>query len=374
MEKKKCQFCLSDIPKDARKCLHCLEWQEEQHAILPSPVMQNSYLNFLIRFPNAKKAFQLSLVEKIPFHYGVSILIIGVICFVLMQLSWYNYNEDGIYLVSFLLFTLQMIISWAGLIWVYRMISKNYIYFIKLSSLDQASSEQNFIKHHDRIFHKWYSLLFGILVGLIAAAGDYIVGTPFKTEEAKLIFAGFEFLNMFFAGAAIYSMLMFALFIHQISSYTVDKAISLDKNNTINNIGSIHLRTSILAIVPLFFGVIAKLFGSWSWDTLIIIWYVSFSIAIIIYIYWPMMNIHRLMKGDLESQLRLIQNKIQKTLIEINHNPSSINFSRLNEYRALEKSISGENTWPFDTKSLAAAFFAIIFPIILIIIDKFWNA
>ena len=49
------------------------------------------------------------------------------------------------------------------------------------------------------------------------------------------------------------------------------------------------------------------------------------------------------------------------------------NFRKLNELRDLEGSISSQNTWPFDTKSLSAIFAAIIAPILLMIFDKFWS-
>ena len=371
METKECQFCLSDIPIKAEKCRYCLEWQESKKDFTKQETSKE--IDFLIKYPKSREPFQLKIIKYLPFNYLVSVLIIGVLCFALIQYSWYKLDEEQVYLLSFLSFTIQFIFMWSGLIWVYKLINKNYLKFIEISPLDDIEAEQKFVNYHAKIFNNKKSILFGILVGLIASVGDYVVGTPFFSLEAKLIFAVFEFVNMFFAGAAVYSMFMFALFLYHISSNPDKDELHLDKNVAILGIGQIHLKTTVLAIVPLFLGVIAKFFGTWNWDLLIIIWYVSFAIIIVGYIYIPMLHIHKLMKWDIDNQINLIQKKTQRILIDINYNPSSRNFTKLNELRELENSISSQNTWPFDFKSLSAAFVAIIFPILLIIIDKIWS-
>ncbi|MEN8153321.1 MAG: hypothetical protein ABFR75_04805 [Acidobacteriota bacterium] len=368
---KKCQFCFSNIPLEAEKCRYCLEWVEEKDEVEEletDKITTGSYPN-----PSyLKKPFQLTLIEKIPLHPIVSILIFCVIIFASIQISWFTLNENKVYLLSFLSFTIQMMISWYGLIWIYKLIRDNYQSFIQISNQPKKNSEEKFNKYQKIIFSK-FSIIVGISVGIIAAVGDYSVGTPFTTNTAKLIFAAFEFTNMFFGGAAIYSMFVFAFFMNNITKDSNQEILNTNRNSGVNNIGLIHLKTSILAIVPLFLGVIAKFFGSWKWEPLIILWYASFAVIIIIYIYWPMLNIHKMMKSDKENQVLLIQNKVQRILNEIKTNPSSRNFSRLYQLRELEKSISNQNTWPFDTRSISAAFVAIIFPIILMLIDKIWS-
>lgn len=372
METKECQFCCSQIPAKASKCKFCTEWQEEDRQ---DDVQDSSmpFLDFIDRFPGASKPFQLKLVEKLPLHYIVSVIIICALIFASIQFSWYRLDEDRVYLLSFLAFTIQMTISWAGLIWIYRIISDNYPSFIRISSLNRENAESKYISHHGKIFSNGYSILVGVIVGGAAAAGDHMVGTPFVSTEARVIFAIFEFVNMFFAGSAVYSMLMYAIFVQKISGQTEKDSLRLEKSEAVVSIGKIHLRTCILAIVPLFLGVIAKLFGDWSWEIRVVLWYSSFAIAIIVYIYWPMLNIHRLMQEDIERQTNLIQKKLQDTLVEINTNQSVRSVIRLNELRELERSVSNESTWPFDPKSISAVFFAIVFPILLMIVDKIWS-
>jgi hypothetical protein len=370
METKDCQFCYSQIPAKAQKCRYCMEWQEKEPTSTTDRV-PGAIRDLSKSYPLAKKPFQLRLVEKIPIHYTVSILIFGIICFVLIQMSWYKLNEDKIYLFSFLAFTIQMVFSWAGLIWILNIINDNYYSFIHISTLEKDAAVQKFIRFHKIIFHTRNSLIAGILFGLIASIGDYFVGLPFETFEAKIIFAGFEFLNMFFAGAAIYSIIMLAIFMYQISAKSSNVSLHLDKILGVKNIGAFHLKTSILAIVPLFLGIVAKLVGVWHWHILVVIWYGFFAIVIVVYIYWPMLNIHRLMKDDIDSQVNVIEEKIMSTLIEIDHNPRARDIKRLNELKQLEKSILSQNTWPFDMKSVSAALFAIIIPVILMMIETF---
>jgi hypothetical protein len=178
---------------------------------------------------------------------------------------------------------------------------------------------------------------------------------------------------MTFAGSAIYSMFFFARFLHDLTTNQTNKIMSLEQKRSIRKIGNLHLKTSLLVIVPFVLGVVAKLIGDWSWEWPIVLWYASFAVAIIVYIYWPMVNVHNFMSYDMENQIAIVQEKIRNKLNDIERDPSSSNFAKLNELRALESSISSQNTWPFDTRSLSAIFAALIAPIILMLIDKFWS-
>ncbi|WP_298238074.1 hypothetical protein [uncultured Algibacter sp.] len=371
METVECKYCLSDIPKKAAKCRYCLEWQDK---VRKKNIKDNTKRSVrLVDNLRLKKPFQLILVEKLPLPYYISVFVICITFFAIIQFSWYRLNEDKIYLLSFLAFTIQMIISWSCLIWIYNVINDKLDYFIKVSSLNKRKAEDKFYSYNAKMFNNKRVLVAGFLAGIIASAGDYIVGTPFETQEAKFLFAGFEFLYMLFAGAAIYSMMYFAMFLNQLTTNPKKNLMNIDQKRSIHKIGSIHLKTSVLAIIPFFLGVVAKLIGDWSWELPIVLWYASFAIAIIIYIYWPLLNVHGFMSYDIENQLAIVQNKIRNKLNDIEIDPSSSNFTKLNELRALENSIAGQNTWPFDTKSLSAIFAAIIAPILLMIVDKFWS-
>lgn len=371
MKTVECKYCLSNIPKKAQKCKFCLEWQDKIDK--DKPVEKGNQIISFVDELLLKKPFQLLLVKNIPLPYYVSVFVIGAALFALIQFFWYRLNEDEIYLLSFLAFTIQFIISWSCLIWIFNVINEKYDYFIKVSSLKKESAQEKFYEFNSKMFNNKKAILTGVLAGVIAAVGDYVVGTPFKSEEAKYLFAGFEFFYMLFAGAAIYSMMYFALFLHQLTSNPKRNLMNINQKRSIHKIGGIHLKTSVLAIIPFFLGVVAKLIGNWSWELPIVLWYASFAIAIIIYIYWPVLNVHGFMSYDIENQLSIVQNKIRNKLADIERDPSSSNFAKLNELRVLENSIAGQNTWPFDTKSLSAIFAAVIAPIILMVIDKFWS-
>ena len=372
METKECQYCCSEIPAKAEKCKYCHEWQDEKEPAVHIP-LKDEFPGFKERFTGARRPFQMSMVNKIPLNYFVSILIVAMLIFGAVQVTWYWLGEERIYLVSFLVYTIQMITSWAGLIWAYNLIGSNYPSFVQISSLPREEAEGLFLKAHNLMFNRPFAIVAGLLTGAVASVGEYILGTPFSSEKARIVFAVFEFINMFFAGAAIYTILMFAFFLSRISTNPNKQALGLDKNNGVLGIGHLHLRTSALAIFPLFLGVIARLFGNWPWLPLHYVWYGGFAVIIIIYFFWPLSNIHQMMEEYKEDQLLIIQKKIQRVVSDMSLNQSARNFTRLNEYKAIEKSISSQNTWPFDTKSISAAFFAVIFPVVLMIIEKVWS-
>lgn len=366
MDTKECTECFSEIPFKAKKCRYCMEWQEELSSSKKEVSIEGH--------KSTVKPFQQSIINKLPFHKLVSVIVLTIICFVIIQLSWIKLKEDQIYLLSIFTFTIQMMISWYGIIWVHNLISENYASFMLVSDMSREEAIKSFEKYYKLIFHKRNSIITGIVAGLVASIGDGIfVGTPFVSTEAKIIFGLFEFLIMFFAGAAIYSMAIFAFYIRQLELASNEQFKNRDIVSLVNNIGQLHLKTAVLAIVPLFLGVIAKFIGTWSWDILNIMWYSSFAIIIIIYIYWPMMHIHKLMQDNIEGQLKIVQGKIVLLLGDINSNPTSRNLNQLYQLRDLEKTILAQNTWPFEMKSISAAFIAIIFPILLIIIDKIWK-
>lgn len=369
---KECKFCLSEIPEAARKCRFCLEWVKPgQPAYMDEYTTSNSFSS---RLSDLKKPLQLWLVHKIPIYNISAIIAICLLIFGVLQFSWYRLDEEVIYLYSFFLYTLQMIIAWYCVIWMYNLLHKNHHYFITIATISNAEAESKFTAFHKRIFRYRYSIIFGVIVGLSAAIGDHSIGTPFNTDPAKWMFGVFEFINMFFGGAAVYSMYSYSMFIYKISKIYTNEVMSLEQKLATKKIGAMHLKTSILAVCPLALGISAKIIGNWTINELVIIFYSVFALAIIIYIYWPMVNIHHMMKRDVDVQILAIQKKIRQKLNEIESNPSSSNFVKINELRKLEMATTRQNTWPFDPKSLWAIFLAVIFPIILMFLNKVLEA
>ena len=196
MEFKECKYCLSEIPIKASKCKFCLEWQAEIESKITVDKVNVSKKILTVNEVELKRPFQFLLVKKLPFPYYVSVFIIGAIFFALIQFSWYKLDEDKIYLLSFLAFTIQLIITWSCLIWIYNVINENHDFFIKISSLETKEALSKFYLFNKKMFNNKLAVSFGIIAGLVAVIGDYVVGTPFKSMEAKYIFAGYEFVYM----------------------------------------------------------------------------------------------------------------------------------------------------------------------------------
>ena len=379
---KACKYCFSEIPVKATKCRVCLEWQSTRRT--EHEIYEEQYLTkeeFTKKFGALTRPFQYRLVNWLGLPYYISVFLIATAIFIVIQIIWLLYGEDNIYLISFVAYALQMMVSWGSVIWIYKAINKNNNFFLQVSRMYDNLSAKKRMKKSVRDYKKFNTIIFnpkggiicGIIVGLVSAFGEIYIGLPFKTDIAIVAFALMAFVNMFFGGAVLFSMFQFGKFIFKISKkYGKHKFMTLEEKRATNKIGKLHLRSAILAIVPLSFGIIAKIYGDWVINSEVIWFYIFFAGLIITYIFWPMENIHQLLKKDREVQIIAIQMKIRKKLDEINFNLSSTNFSKISELRELEKRTSRQRTWPFDTQGLWIVFVAVIFPIILMLINQVW--
>ncbi len=370
-ETKECEYCCNQILIKARKCMFCQEWQDEVPDGEEKPRDQSSK-SFSERHPDAIKPFQAYWATFSRLHYTANVFIVCTLIFFIIQILWLALGEEEIYLVSFALFCIQMMFSWAGLVWVYKLIDTHYNEFLKLIPNVSKKAEHEIFLKHQKIFRNRNMIICGALSGVVAAAGDYYLGTPFVTQEARIIFAVFEFANMFFAGAGAYSLFWFAAFISSLSENSKIKALIISKSNVANTIGDVHLKTAILVLMPLSLGIVAKVVGDWSWYSEHMAWYGFFSLIIIVYIFWPIDNIHRLLVKEKEMELDKIGKKLKKAHSDFHIRASERNLARLRSLQELENILESKNTWPFDLKSLSAVFVSIIFPIFLMIADK-WS-
>jgi hypothetical protein len=377
---KTCKFCLSAIPEKAIKCSHCLEWQTTRKT--EHKIYEDQYLDpdtFTKVFGMLKRPFQYKLVSFTRLPYYFTIFILCAFVFMAMQGLWLVLAEDKAYLLSFLFYALQMMTSWMSVVWIYTVIKRDHNFFIEISRINKKLSKKNYAKgvlkykaFNKKIFHTRYGILFGILVGGLTVVAELYIGLPFNTLGAKIAFCVLAFFNLFFGGAALYSMYQFGRYTYKISKkYVHHKFMTIEQKRAVNQIGIIHLRSAVLAIVPLSLGILAKSYGNWEVNTAVIGWYILFGLLIFVYIFWPMENIHNLLKKDREIQIIAIQMKIRKKLDEVNVNLSSSNLVKISELRELERKTSLQRTWPFDTRGVWLVFIAILFPIILMLLDKY---
>ena len=206
-------------------------------------------------------------------------------------------------------------------------------------------------------------------MGAIAVIGDLILVTPFESKTMEIVYFVYLFFFIFWSGAAIYSVIKYSIFIYELGKLPINIENKYDDNIGIYELGKIHLKISMLAIVPLFFGVIARTIGQWDWGILTILFFLFFALIIILFIFWPLNNIHNLMQEDKNFQLNRTHKQLNKLMKVIHHDPSSPVMKRYFELKELEKIIQNKQTWPFDAKNLAGVFIAIIMPIILLILD-----
>jgi hypothetical protein len=376
---KKCKFCLSEIPSQAIKCSACLEWQTSRKT--EHKIYEDQYLEpkaFMNVFGKLKLPFQYSIINFTRLPYFFTIFILSVIFFSTIQAYWLYVDAEKVYLLSFLAYSLQMMVSWMCVVWIYHVIKRDHNFFIEISRINKKLNKKTYDKgvseykaFNEKIFNRKYSIFWGIVVGLSSVIADFIIGLPFQDLGSQIAFSILAFFNMFFGGAALYSMYQFGRFTYRISKKFISKKfMTIEQKRAVNQIGVIHLRSAILAILPLGLGILAKFFGDWEINIFVIAWYAVFALLITVYIFWPMENIHYLLKKDRDIQIIAIQMKIRKKLEEVSENLSSSNLVKISELRELEKKTSLQKTWPFDTKGIWLVFLTVMFPFILMIVDK----
>jgi len=150
----------------------------------------------------------------------------------------------------------------------------------------------------------------------------------------------------------------------------MDENFKYDEKYGVSLVGRLHLKTILLAITPYILGIGARMIGDWEWHLGNYLWFGGFGLIIILYIYWPLFNIHLIMDDDKENQLDKIRAQLKVASFEATSHPSSLNLNRFFELTQLENSLKDKPTWPFDTKNIIGVFLAVIFPLIMMIIDR----
>lgn len=115
------------------------------------------------------------LAQKLPFHYLISYFLIAAIAFVVIQVLWSIAGEDKIYLLSFVFYGLMMTICSAGIVWFESLVSNLYREMPHITNLSSEESNAFFEKAVKKIFSKKYSILCGLLYGIVASVGDCFI-------------------------------------------------------------------------------------------------------------------------------------------------------------------------------------------------------
>lgn len=376
-EYQECPCCCSEILKQAKKCRYCHEWIEAHDQEIRSaqePIefdAPNVTADPLAEFEQ-KQSFQSILVQRLPFHYAISYLLIAALAFVVIQVLWSFAGEDKTYLLSFVFYGLMMTICSAGIVWFESLVSKLYEEMPYITSLSNEESKAFFERAVQNIFSKKYSIFCGLLFGTIAAAGDCFLNFDlFKTKLGMISFFFYQFFFSFWGGAAIYSAVCFGFFIRKFGESDFLKlSLIHSPNSGIRVLGSIHLKTATVAITPYLFGFAARMVGDWSWHVMAILWYGFFGIILMLYLFWPILNIHNLLLREKTKRLRKIYADIDMWVGNATDDSSSENLIRVKELMELETKIKGINSWPFDAKNLIGVLSAVILPLVFMVIEK----
>ncbi len=365
-----CPYCLSDVPKGAKKCKYCLEW------LIKEPIIEDKKKAKYIESKIAGKdipiglSFQRRLVLKVPLHYSVAYLLMAMFSFLFIQIIWFVLGENKIYLISFFLFAIQMTVSAAGVCWFERLFRVFYSEIPSLTGMGKIESKEYFLKIAKKIFASKPAIYTGIIISTITVIGDYFLGFPFKSIYAVYTYLLYEFFYFFWSGLAIYSLIKFAFFVHNFGKQKINVQLIQNGNSGLMYLGKVHLKTSLLVLVPFILGIIARNIGLWDFGIVITVWFTFFGLSILLYILWPLYNIHMKMHYEKTYRLNQLAQEINSIFKIDEKSLSSDKLMSLKELLELENHLKNVNSWPFDLNNVLGLFTAVIVPILIMVIDK----
>ena len=314
-------------------------------------------------------SFQAKLVQQCKVkNYWIFYLSIAILSLILVQLSWSRLGENPIYILSFMLYALQMAFSAAGIVWV-----EDLFHSFEKELQILTTWEKNKIKDYisasaQKVFEPKGPFIFGLITCIIATIGDFfLIGLPFSTFHGKVTYIIFEFFYLFWSLSAVYIILRFALFIHELGKEKLRIQLIQNKNSGLMRLGKIHIRTALFAVIPYMLGIIARFFGNWEINLLLISWVSVFAGSIIVYLFWPIYNIHSTLKTEKENKL-LEVNKRMNSLLGNPELKREIT-EELRDLIQIRDFLEDVNTWPFELKKIIGLFSAILLPLLTIIIE-----
>lgn len=363
-----CPVCLNPIKEGARKCYHCREWLTVEKLEKERPFDDSSF--FKEKKDSLPMSFQARLSSRFPqISYWMFYLALSVALFSLIAIYWSYSDEDRIYLVSFFLYAIQMFFSSAGVVWFEKLLEKFKLELPSITGWTCERSDEYLSKAKTYIFADKHSFVTAAVVCAAAVIGDkYFVGSPFKTEFAANVFLVYEAIYLFWTACLVAVFFKFALFVKDLGDHDLNILLIQEENAGIRLLGKLVLRTALFVVIPYFLGIFARQIGGWNFSIALIGWFASFGIAILFYVFYPILNIHHAMIREKDKKLSLVAKELNLLLSRNSIDRENIyNIKNLIE---IQGHIHRINTWPFDMNNLIGLMSALVIPMVSILIDR----
>lgn len=365
-----CPFCLSEVPAAAQKCRYCCEWLKLKTSGELLAGSGEGRASTTKNPPMPAVSFQRRLAERFAkINPWLFYLFVSILSYSAIAIYWSFSNEDRVYLVSFFLQAIQMFCCSAGIVWFEKLLDRFRVEIPAITGWTDEKSDEYFIAAKQRICSSGYPTFIALIVCSVAVFGDnFIVSLPFATTGGKIAYSLYEFFYLFWTAAALVMFLRFALFIREFGSHELHILLIQEENTGIRLLGKILLQTALFAVIPYIMGLTARQLGDWNFNGYLIAWFACFGLAILIYLFWPIYNIHSAMAREKDQKLRFFTVELNAMLSKGSLEKSSIyNIKNLIEIR---NHLHSFNTWPFEMNKVIGLMTVVVIPMASVVIDR----
>ena len=369
-----CRFCRSDIPEGSLKCRFCREWLNgsEYMPTIDSSTQadENGAAHSSPDQGLPPASFQSRLAAKVPcVSHWIFYLSASMLLYFAIAIYWTFSDEDRIFLISFFFNAMQMFFSSAGLVWFEKLLDRFRCEIPLITGWTKARSEEYYLAARARVFSPTLPIAIGLTICSIAVTGDrYLIGTPFASSGGELAYLVFEFCFLFWSASAIVYFIKFAAFIREFGDLDLRILIIQEENSGIQLLGKFILQTTLFAVIPYICSIVARRIGGCNFGSLLAMWFGLFCVAILVYLFWPIYNIHRAMVREKDRKLSLISLELNELLSGQRLEQERIH--KLRNLMEIRTYLHEINTWPFDMNKVIGLLSAVIIPLASILVDR----
>jgi hypothetical protein len=321
------------------------------------------------------KSFPERLVKWIPLPYWLSLILIWETIFVIDYVI--GLKAPGAH---------DHIFEYGLLILFFALVSVTIIYCSKVL-IRLFDDMRLFIDQDENELHSWYHhrlrksyegllpLAFGLLFTI---AVNFTVGTSITQftpagSDIYYLRAGYEYVGFFFLGVGIWALVNVLFIPIGLTRFKIRVSVNQITGRGLQALGSSFFSMSLAITVSFIPLVVAAIISPLMADLSILIWLGGGTTAIFGFFLLPQIGIHRIMAREKQQRLLSFSSHLEDAMEKSLKEPSSENMQRLKELFELQAHLKDMNEWPFDVNTVWQLITALLIPIILALVEIFFN-
>jgi hypothetical protein len=244
-----------------------------------------------------------------------------------------------------------------------------------------------FIDHEENELDAWYTQklkasyegVWPIIFGLIfTVAVNFTVGNSIRqfTPEGTTLYnlrMAYEYVGFYFLGLGIWALINVIMIPIALTKFKIRVSVNQISGRGLQALGSSYFKMSLaitFSFVPL---IIAAIISPLMEDLSILIWLGAGTVAIFGFFLLPQIGIHRIMAFEKQQRLLSFSTHLEEAMERSLKEPTSENMQRLKELFELQNHLKEMNEWPFNVNTVWQLITALLIPIILALVEIFFN-